>query len=92
MMQFVQDRRYFVNINGLNSDIHNVNIGVPQGSTLGPLLFLLYVNDMKFSSSILKFILFADDTTILYTSPDFNTLKSTLETGGNRVIEWLIAN
>ena len=92
MMQFVQDRRYFVNINGLNSDIHNVNIGVPQCSTLGPLLFLLYVNDMKFSSSILKFIQFADDTTILYTSPDFNTLKSTLETEGNRVIEWLIAN
>ena len=47
---------------------------------------------MKFSSSILKFIQFADDTTFLYTSPDFNTLKSTLETEGNRVIEWLIAN
>ena len=92
MMQFVQDRRYFVNINGLNSDIRNVNIGVPQGSTLGPLLFLLYVNDMRFSSSILKFIQFADDTTILYNSPNFETLKSTLETEGNKVIEWLIAN
>ena len=92
MMQFVQDRRYFVNVNGLNSDIHNVNIGVPQGSTLGPLLFLIYVNDMKNSSSILKFIQFADDTTILFNCTDFNLLQSTLETEGNKVIEWLIAN
>ena len=92
MMQFVQDRQYFVNANGLNSEIRNVNIGVPQGSTLGPLLFLIYVNDMKNSSSILKFIQFADDTTILFNCPNFDLLKSTLETEGNKVIEWLIAN
>ena len=92
MMQFVQDRRYFVNVNGINSEIHNVNIGVPQGSTLGPLLFLIYVNDMKNSSSILNFIQFADDTTILFSNSDFDLLKSTLETEGNKVIEWLIAN
>ena len=92
MMQFIQDRRYFVNVNGLNSDIRNVNIGVPQGSTLGPLLFLIYVNDMKNSSSILKFIQFADDTTVLFSCSNFDLLKSTLETEGNKVIEWLIAN
>ena len=91
-MTFVRDRRYFVNVNGLNSDICNVNIGVPQGSTLGPLLFLIYINDMKNSSSILKFIQFADDTTILFSCSDFNQLKLTLETEGNKVIEWLIAN
>ena len=92
MMQFVQDRRYFVNVNGLNSDIRNVNIGVPQGSTLGPLLFLIYVNDMKYSSSILKFIQFADDTTILFNCSDFDLLKLTLETEANKVIEWLTSN
>ena len=81
-----------MNVNGLNTDIRNVNIGVPQGSTLGSLLFLIYVNDMRFSSSILKFIQFADDTTVLYNCSDFNLLKSTLEIEGNKVIEWLIAN
>ena len=92
MMQFIQDRGYFVNVNGCNSDIHNVNIGVPQGSSLGLLLFLIYVNDMKYSSSLLKFIQFADDTTILYNSSDFELLKTTLEIEGNKVVEWLIAN
>ena len=63
LMSFVRNRKYFVNINGMNSNTRPVNIGVPQGSTLGPLLFLLYINDMKNCSSILQFTQFADDTT-----------------------------
>ena len=47
---------------------------------------------MKYSSSILNFIQFADDTTILFRSSDFDFLKTTLETEGNKVIEWLITN
>ena len=55
IMSFVRDRKYFVNVNGINSIARTVNIGVPQGSTLGPLLFLLYVNDMENSSAIIDF-------------------------------------
>ena len=92
IMSFVRDRKYFVNVNGINSISRTVNIGVPQGSTLGPLLFLLYVNDMENSSAIIDFVLFADDTTIMYSCDDFNQLQSTLEAEGNKVIEWLKAN
>ena len=92
LMSFVRNRKYFVHINELNSKTNIVNIGVPQGSTLGPLLFLLYVNDMKSASSLLKFVQFADDTTLAYSCEDFYLLQRTLETEAQKVMEWLLAN
>ena len=91
-MNFINERKYFVSVNGLKSDISTVNIGVPQGSTLGPLLFLLYVNDMKNISRKIKLILFADDTTLLFRSSNIEHLNNTLETEANKVVNWLSAN
>ena len=50
---------------GTNSEMLDIQTGVPQGSILGPLLFLLYMNDIPNCSSIFKFILYADDTSLL---------------------------
>ena len=69
-----------------------IKCGVPQGSILGPLLFLIYINDIVNSSTILKFILFADDTTIFYSSKPSPTLQKTLNNELDKVNNWLNCN
>ena len=60
----LSNRKQYVLVNGKDSCYLSVSCGVPQGSILGPLLFLLYINDLSLSSSKLTFYLLADDTNI----------------------------
>ena len=65
---YLSNRSQYVEINGISSDVKkNIDTGVPQGSILGPLLFLIYMNDIPNVSKIFKFILYADDTTLFST-------------------------
>ena len=63
---YLTDRKQYVYFNGQSSELKEISCGVPQGSVLGPLLFLIYINDLPNISKILKFYLFADDTNIYY--------------------------
>ena len=58
------NREQFVELNGTASKTLHIVTGVPQGSILGPLLFLIYINDFPLSSNFFKFIMYADDTTL----------------------------
>ena len=92
LISFVKDRKYFVNVNGSNSKTKLVNIGVPQGSTLGPLLFLLYINDMVHCSNIFFLSQFADDSTITFSSPNLDQALITVESEFKCILDWLSAN
>ena len=68
---YLSNRSQLVNVGKINSDIANVTCGVPQGSVLGPLLFLCYVTDMVISiDPDCKLLLYADDSTILFSHKD----------------------
>ena len=68
-----------------------ISCGVPQGSVLGPLLFLIYINDIHNSSAKLSFYLFADDANLLYADTNLKYLVKTVNSELLRVSDWLNA-
>ena len=74
------------------SNKEEIVCGVPQGSVLGPLLFLIYVNDIYRCSQIFHFYLFADDTNLLYSNKDLKYLETVVNEELIKVGDWLDAN
>ena len=89
---YLTDRQQIVCINEKLSSKLTVDCGVPQGSVLGPILFLLYINDIANSLLKSKCLLFADDTSLFHSSKNIQQLESTLNNDLNNIQEWLLCN
>ena len=89
---YLTDRQQYVDINGAVSGNNVIDTGVPQGSTLGPLLFNLYINDMSKSTSNLQYINFADDTTVYISGSNLDELSHILNSELSNLDQWLQSN
>ena len=85
---YLNNRKQYVSINGFDSNVQNISIGVPQGSVLGPLLFLIYINAIKYSTVHH----FADDTNLLTTSNKLKSIRKHLNLDLRFLCNWLTAN
>ena len=91
IQSYLTDRRQYTMVNGTKSDLNKVKRGVPQGSTLGPLLFLIYVNDLPYISNFTT-KLFADDTVLTMTNSCITTLQHDVNKELTKIDEWMRLN
>ncbi len=89
---YLSNRQQYVSVNGFHSNIHIIKYGVPQGSVLGPLLFLIYINDLR--NAIYHSIVhhFADDTNLLYVNKNLRTIQNKINKDLKSLCTWLRAN
>ena len=88
---YLTDRKQYMELYDNKSPLVNITCGVPQGSILGPILFLIYVNDISNSTKI-NILSFADDTTVTLSSPDIPKLYSTMNQELEKLNDWFRAN
>jgi hypothetical protein len=85
-------QQQYVSLDNILSNYNTVSCGIPQGSVLGPLLFLMYINDFNRCSEILEFHLFADDSNLFYKHKNLVELQTNLNRGLHNIHVWLCAN
>ena len=92
LSSYLSNRYQKVSIHGESSPWLPIKCGVPQGSILGPLLFLIYINDMNTVIEFSKVYHFADDTSFLYSCKNLNNLRKTMNKDLHFLYKWLCAN
>ena len=88
---YLHDRKQFVALNQTCSKTNKIQYGVPQGSSLGPLFFLIYINDLKTAVNCNP-RLFADDTCLIVTAPSISLLQKKINNDLRRFHEWCCVN
>ena len=89
---YLSNRSQYVSINGYDSGLAAINGGVPEGSLLGPLLFLLYINDLNQAIEFCKVHHFADDKNLLCPGNSIKKLNKLVNADLKRLVNWLNAN
>lgn len=92
LSSYLNKRQQYVQYNNNKSNNMQIKCGIPQGSVLGPKLFILYINDICDVSKLLNFVLFADDTNIYLSGNDLNELVISMEQEMVKVKEWFDIN
>ena len=75
---YLTNRKQFCRVNGVDSEIGDIEVGVPQGSCLAPLFFLIYINDLPQAVQDSNVSMYADDTSLCYQSPDLTQLNEAI--------------
>ena len=91
LKSYLSNKKQFVRYQIHDSDYKMINCGVPQGSILGPLLNI-YINDIVNTTSLLELILFADDTTLLFSHPDIASQNEIINKELQEICNWFQAN
>ena len=91
-ISYLEKRYQSCKVNNVKSSRKLIECGVPQGSNLGPLLFLLYVNDLPNCLDQAKPSMFADDTSITASSESVEELEALLNSDLDNIYQWLVAN
>ena len=91
LKSYLSDRQQYSIVGGMKSDLSAILWEVPQGSVLGPLLFILFMNDLPKSSDMNSW-LFADNTGLTRSSASFSDLQDQMNREVGKVKDWLLAN
>ena len=91
---YLEYRKQYVKVNAERSNTKSIKSGVPQGSILGPLLFLIYVNDLPNASHVFDCLMYADNTTLFCCLEDIKSInkQDVINEQLQRIHAWLTAN
>ena len=89
---YLCNRKQFCRVNGVSSKTEGTDVGVPQGSCLGPPLFLIYINDLPQAVQNSTVSMYADDTSLCYQSSDINVLNEAIDNDLKQLDTWLQGN